>query len=617
MAAPTPGSLLDTVDVCNMGCHSGISPQLLSKKQLSFATNLTMRGGKPSTRPAIRKDLLTYPTGESRTITDRTIVGSTQRKFQCASFYQGFGNNKSCLIASIGGRIFRYIVGAIGAPVAVQELTTTDVNDPSLDQAWMFQGEDFLVINDGQSLPWIWDGAALRRSAGPAGGELPPGCMGHYVNGRLVMSLPNRRSYIAGDLVYSKGASGAYNGRDAILKTNENLSILGGAAFAIPINAGPLNAMFSVAIPDTSLGQGPLQIGTSKGVFGVNLPLDSTLWTTLQQPTQVVSLPSKGPRSQNGVVQINADAWYRAQDGLRSFTVARRDFNTWVQTALSFEMEKILPKDTKSLLDFNSAVDFENRFITTCSPYRVEDRGIAHRGLVAIDFNNISSLTTRSQPDYDGLWTGLSILQILTGTFDGEDRCFIFALDANNEICLYEMLTDEASNFDFNGTEDVRIESWLESNALFGREELPEQIRLLQKKISTADLFLEKMSGTIDFVVQYRSDQFPNWTDWKTFSLCVQSCITDPCPNSGEVQELFATYRRLPQPPDTCSPISGRSLRSGYFFQIRLKWTGHAGLNKLLVWSTILEETINTVCAEETCKGMKICGTDYFSYHIE
>lgn len=598
--------MLDTIDTCQMGMHSGITPQLLTKSQLSSAVNVTCRGGKPGTRPSLRKMALAF-TDDDPTLAQQAI-------FQCASYYQGFGNNPNCLMASIGGCIFRYQIAQTSA--TVQKVSGTEQNDPTLDQAWMFQGEDFLIINDGQSRPLIWDGASMRRAA--VGTELPAGCMGVYVNGRIVMALPNRRSYIAGDLVYSSGASGGYNGRDSILKISQNLAILGGAAFAIPVNAGPITAMFTVAILDTSLGQGPLQVGTRKGVFGVNLPLDANLWTTTQQPSQVVSLPSRGPASQNSVVQVNADAWYRSSDGIRSFGVARRDYNTWVQTALSFELQAILPKDTQRLLDHASAVEFNNRLVMTCSPYRVPDRGIAHRGLVALDFNNVSSLTTRSQPDYDGLWTGLNVLQIVTGEFDGTDRCFVFALDKLNNIALYELMDDDAAKFDFNGTEDVRTECWISSNALFGRQELPASIRLPQKKLICADSFFDKISGTVDYTFEYRSDGYPNWTPWKSFSFCAKSCITKTdCVDAGEVMDLFATFRRLPEPPDVCSEITGRNLRTGYFFELKLSWTGQSSINQILVWATQIPETVGNVCVAETCKGLKICSDNFFTYQIE
>jgi hypothetical protein len=611
MAVPHPNSLPpDSIENTIMGVHMGIPTTLLSRQHVAASVNVTHRGGKPRTRPAIVKRALDFAD-------DSSDVNSTQALFQGAAFYEGFGNQRNALIASIGGRLFRYDVGV--SSVRVQDISVVgDLNSSVAPQVWMFQGEEFLIVNDGLSNPIYFDGSSSRRSAGMNGGELPPGTIGTYANGRIVMALPDRRSFIAGDLVYSAGAFGSYGGRDAILKTKENAAILGGSAFAVPINAGPITAMFTVAVPDTSLGQSSLQIGTRKGIFGVNLPLDATQWGNLQQPTAVVSLPSAGPLSQNSVAVINSDAWYRAFDGIRSFQIGRRDLGTWVQTPLSSEVDVILKHDTPHLLAFASATQFHNRLVMTCSPYRVSERGVAHRGLIALDFNNVSALTMKSSPNYDGLWTGLPILQVVEGNFNGAERCFLFALDGDNKICLYELLKDWDANHDFDGTDDVPIECWIASGALFGLEVHSERIRLPLKKLITADVFLEDLAGTVTVDIKYRSDSYPCWVDWKGFSLCATDCVTPTdCSQPIPAQYQYATYRRLPDPADECNALTGRLHRTGYHFQTRIQWTGHASLDRFLMWCVPTPEMPPGCPTNEACKILQCCGEDYFTYSIE
>lgn len=611
MGAPSPNSILDTIESTIAGMHAGVPPTLLSKQHVAFSVNITHRGGKPKTRPVLVKRLLDFAD-------DGSATNATEALWQGGSYYSGFGDNPSAIIASIGGRLFRYVPQVTSAQV--QDISVAgDLNSSVAPQVWMYQGEEFLIVQDGLDDPLFFDGAGTRRSLGPAGNELPVGTAGTYSNGRIVMALQNRQSYIAGDLVYNtaSGTSG-YNYRDSILKTNDNRNILGGAAFAVPINAGRINAMFSVAVPDTSLGQDPLQIGTRNGVFGVNLPLDATLWTTLQQPTQVVSLPSAGPLSDRSVAVVNTDGWYRAKDGIRSFQIGRRDMGTWVQTALSSEVGPILKYDTDSLLGFSSAVEFDNRLLMTCSPHRVSGRGVAHRGLIALDFHNISSLTTRSNPDYDGLWTGLNILQIIEGSFNESDRCFIFALDAENKICLYELLKDDTQSFDFDGSEHVAPECWLISNALFGLEIYPDRLKVPLKSLQTAELFMEGLVGEVEWNVKFRSDGYPFWRDWKEFNTCAEDCsIPTDCTQPLTLQPLYATFNRLPVPPDDCNPATGRRYRTGYSFQLRVQWTGQATLDKVQAWSQTILENQNSVCNTEECKILSGCGEQFFTYSIE
>lgn len=614
MGAPNPSSILDSIESTNLGMHAGIPPHLLPHNELAFGVNITNRGGHPKTRPVFRKCTATFATDVQ--------TPATQALFQGAYFYEGSEGNPNAIVAAIGGKLFRWIPGSAQS-VAVDDISGGVQRNPTAPKNWMWQAENFLISNDGLDYPLFFDGASTRKSAGPAGQELPAGTAGSYINDRVVMVLPDQRSWVAGDLAYSR-ASGTplYRYRDSVLKMTENAAILGGASFAIPINAGSINAIFAVAVPDTSLGQGSIFIGTRKGVFSAQLPLDATLWTTTQQPTQVVSLPSAGPLSPYGVALINGDAWYRAKDGLRSYQVARREFNSWVQTALSFEMQPILSTDTKSLRGDVSMVDFENRLLTTCAPQFVQGRGTTFKGIIALDFNNISSLTVRNAPPaYDGLWTGLNILQLVEGVFNDEERCFAFCLDATNDICLYEILT-ENSYFaaDFNGEEEVSPECFIISNALFGLESYtPPAIRNMLKKLLTADLFMEQMVGTVEWNIKYRSDQMVSWRDWSDFSLCGldKTCSLTNCSPPQTLQPLYATYKRLPMPEDDFNPVTKRLYRSGYQFQIRLAWTGKAQLRKLLAWAGPLDETAPTAPVNESCVTIAQCPEEYFSYEIE
>lgn len=610
MGAPSQGSILDTVESTILGMHSGIPPTLLTRQHVAQSINVTHRGGKPRTRPVIVKRRLVFGA-------DEADVNSTEALFQGACYYSGFGNIQSSLCAMIGGRLFRYIPQVTS--VSVQDISPGGaVNNPTAKQAWLWQGEEFLIVNNGLDLPIFFDGASTRRSAGSPGNELPAGTIGHYSNGRNVVVLPDRRSFIASDLVYNtQSGTPQYNYRDSILKTNDNEQILNGAAFAVPINAGRVNALFSVAVPDTSLGQGVLQVGTRKGVFGVDLPLDATLWTSLKQPTQVVSLPSAGPLSQNSVAVVNMDGWYRSRLGIQSFQIGRRDMGTWVQTALSSEVDSVLKYDSDALLEYASAVQFNNRLLMTCSPYRVAGRGTAHRGLIALDFHNISSLTTRSSPDYDGLWTGLPILQIVEGEFNGVDRCFIFALDVEEKICLYELLKDDGGDFDYDGSNNVRVQSSIISNALFGLEIYPDKIKVPLKELECADVFLEELLGQVDVDAKYRSDAYPFWVDWTTFNLCATACQPNDCEADCPPQYQYATFRRLPDPADTCNPATGRKFRTGYYFQLRLEWTGRAALDKMLVWARPIPEIKPGCPSSEECQIMTGVIPDLFDYEIE
>lgn len=596
--------------------HSGITPRLLPRDQVAFAINTTFRNGLPRTRPVWRKLSLSFTNDDTKT-------AATTKLFQEGMFYQAYGQGENCLVSMVGGRLFRYLVG-IGQTAKVGELTWTgQINDPVNPDAWMWQAENFLIVNNGAADPLFFDGASVRRSLGLGGNELPAGCMGVYVQGRNWFALPSQQkpsqAFMAGDLVYSHGFDDGYDGRSSCLKTEENTLFSGGGAFSVPLSAGPITAMSSVAIADTSLGQGPLQVLTRGSVFSVQVPLDRTQWANTQYPLMTIGLPNYGALSQWGVVTVNGDLWYRAVDGIRSYQIARRDFNTWVNTPMSVEMDRVLQLDTEQFLSKCSGVVFNNRLLLTCSPYVVRGRGTAHRGLVALDFNNISNLTSRAQPAYDGLWTGVGrLLKIIKGVFNGHERCFAFALGCDGAIGLWELVKDESGYFDWDGTATVGVESSIETRSMGwgdGGNAL--------KRLLTADLYLDRVAGndTVNVGFKYRSDEAPLWTDWHNFQLCapISDCTTGACPTFDQVHEQYRTYLRLPDPADTpCNPITLRSPRTGYEFQLRLAFKGFFQLNRLHTWAQAIGDSVIRSCpTTEACRVVKGCDEPWFRYDIE
>lgn len=667
-------------------------PRLIPSNQVAMAINLTFRNGLPKTRPVWHRVPLSFPT-------DAIKKNATTQLFQCASFHQAYGSGENCILALIGGHLFRFLVGssnvvqdvsiqigtyldlswtapAINSSAVMTVVSTagieandiisiqggncqvitvinstqmlvrnldfvagtfilkpppgdpqvpvtvyTDLNNSINPNAWMWQAEDFTIVNNGQANPLFFDGAGTRRSAGTGGEELPAGCMGAYVNGRVWMTLPGvsqqpSQQFMAGDLVYSHGFNDGYGGRSAVLKTEENTFLSGGGAFSVPVEAGSVTAMSSVAIADTSLGQGALQVMTAGSVFSVQVPFLREDWATTQYPLMTVGLPGYGALSQLSVVRVNGDLWYRSHDGLRSYQVGRRDLGTWVNTPLSVEVEQILNLDNDLLLSKSNGILFDNRLLQTCSPLTT-DRGIAHRGLVALDFNGISTLTSRSEPAYDGLWTGLRLLQLVKGTFNGQERCFAFAVDACERICLYELLRDNTDWFDNDGTQRVPVQSSFESRSM-GWSDNGNRL----KKLNAADVYLDRLAGNpgLAFDFKYRSDEDPTWQDWHAFTLCapVEDCTTAGCPTFDNVREQYRTFIRIPDPSDECSQITKRMKRTGYEFQVRMAWTGFAQLNRLHVWSAVMSDSVVVGCpSSETCILLKGCDEPWFSYEIE
>lgn len=415
--------------------------------------------------------------------------------------------------------------------------------------------------------------------------ELPAGRMGAYGMGRNWFSLVDGISYEAGDIVGGASGTQAYNFRDSVLKTTENDFLAGGGTFRLPGAGDQITAMVFPPNLDASLGQGPLQIFTAVSCFSNNSPVDRTLWEQLTSPLQSVSLRDNGALAQNSTVLINSDTFFRSFVGYSSLVLARRDFNEWGNRGISNEMQRPLLADNQSLLQFGSAMSFDNRFVSTAAPNLI-GAGVFHVGLCTLNFDLISSVRGSIPPAWEGAWSGLNTMQLITGRVNGVQRAFSFTFDLNtNKIELWEQLSENAAKQAaiFEDNDDTQILSVIETAVLFNKDIKP--LTDLCELID-GEMYLSGVTGALNVKVFYRPDFYPCWVPWNEFNL-----NEDDNNSSGDGNKQPGYFMRLglgqPDPksaddlnsvvsPDESEPANDRPLRVGYFHQFRIEITGNA-----------------------------------------
>jgi hypothetical protein len=668
----TPQTLFDGVTDFLAGVNTGALPSLLERNQLAWASNTTLRGGFATDRPKYRH--LTLDFGGDAVLEAR----ATANRFQGACYYKPDGGRLECLIASIGGRLFRYDIGtttanvreitisfnavgavAFAAPstnstativvnstvnihagyevlidganytvisvdsatvLTVENIDDTpgtlhaigfivqvwDVNPATRRQAWLWQAENYVIVNDGQSVPIFYNGAIARRSrivgANP---ELPAGRMGIYWLGRNWIAGTDGRTYFASDIVGSSSGTPALQNRDAVLHMQTNTFLASGGRFIVPANAGDITALAGVAILDSSLGQGPIQVLTPDIIFSNNAPVDDTTWQSLTNPIQTVSQVTNGGLSQWSTLLANGDMLYRAKDGIRSLILGRRDFATWGNTPVSREMNYVLERDDQTLLGYSSAIVFDNRLLMTASPVFTQ-QGTYHRGLIALDFDVISSMRGKAPSVYDGLWTGLQTLQLLTGQFSARPRAFAFLLNGTAPtatVDLWELLatTDEAIVDD--GAVPVLWE--LHTPELFKDVS---RFPLDRKRLLDGEVTIGTVRGRLDIAVWWRSDEYPCWVPWHNWSVCAldKDCSVDGDTLCLTLNNFKSQYRQrmgFGEPAKTCDPITDKPYREGRTFQVRIMLQGHARLRDLKVAAVLVPEQsfAHVICTDRVC----------------
>lgn len=609
------------------GMDSGKNTSLLLPVQAAFLQNLMVRGGFAETRFGLKNWPLVF---------ENTEHGDWYKEhlFQGGDFFAPT-ESTPMFIASVGGRIFkidvlnryqvseitpvrstattaafitpatgdsvtigvsdnslihvnypltigsgRYMVTAKGsgtvtienldAVPGVNVLAGTPVyylhpNSSLLPKIWTLQAEGYFLLQNGLDACIIYDGATARRAVrNGLNLEVPTGTAMVYARGRIHVTV-NRREVELGDI---------FGGPTKIIDFTETTYLAEGGKFRVPHD---ITALKVAPVLDTSLGQGPVQIHTNVGIHTLNLPVDRLRWKDLTEPIQTVGLMEYGSASQYGTTVVNGDVFFRSRIGLHSFVMARRDFGTWGNTPISREMGRILQDDDPRFLQYGSATLFENLLLFTVNPSPfMSGRAAYWQGLGVLDFDLISSLGQKSAPVYAGLWNGVNVMQITKGTFNGKERCFLFARNADGENEFWEV--DPTSRFD---NDCGRIKWAIESRAMDFQQ--PYSLHRLE----AAELWVDQIQGTVDFTLQFRRDQSPCWLNWKTTQVCAKAvacavaegeCFTIPTFRPG-----FKTRIGFAAPPDTCEEFDNRPARLGYVHELRVEGEGHARVKGLIV----------------------------------
>ncbi len=580
------------------GINSGVVPTLnssgftdgLNPNQLAWLTNGTVRGGGILQR-----------TGWYPVVQDQGWPG----KFQGAWMYQPrFAD--PYIIAMIGGRCYQIRVDTNNAVVDLSAAfgLTNPADEP---QSYFTQGEEFLVIQAGDLVtnPLFWDGTTLRRSNGiiapnDAGNEIPPATAMDYWMNRIWYA--QGRVYSAGDIVGNTTSGTApYNYRDSILHLTENPLAKAGDGFAVPSDAGNIRGITHTAELDTNLGQGRLYVGTRRSIYRLNVPVTRTEWIAANsdtRPLQTVAQITNGFINDRSIVRVNGDLFYQAIDGVRSLMLSTRFFQSWANTPISRNLNRVLRFNDRRLLHFASGIQFDNRLLQTVLPFETE-KGVAHRGVLPLDFDLISSLENKLPPAWEGMYEGLDFLQLVEGDFGGRQRAFAFNVSRlTGEIDLWELTSFDRSDvnrFDSTtGLDGARVSWYFETPAYSWRD------LFMLKKLDGMELWIDKLLGTVQITVEYRPDQYPCWFLWHAFNECTaKDCREDidavSCPAypSEPYCEAYKSVLRLPAPTPQCvtsATTTGRPSDVGYQFQVRITIKGWCRIRGLLLYAQPKEQ---------------------------
>lgn len=520
--ADTRNWLTDTQATVLDGMNRGREPELIAETQAHYLRNVSTRGGRVRSRPRFVK----------RAVLPNGIL-------------QGGAVFNSAVLLSIGGRIHELET----SKWTRTEKTGTDVNAPSRPRVYFCQTVGSIVIQDGQSKPFIYDGASFRRAESD---EVPVGRAMAYGNGRLAVVVNSGRDVRLGDIRKADHQSE--------LKFTETYNLTGGGDISFPTE---VKALAVLPVLDTGSGQGSHIVGCEGSVHTLKTQITQRdLWPEVGFST--VLLPNRGVVGANAVTAVNQDLYFRSSDGLRSVRTSTTDYDAPGLAPLSVEVRHRFDYDTQFLLQDASVVYFDNRLLCTHSPFINGNRSLS-QGLISLNFDGLSGRGSKSTPAFDGEWDGVIVAQIFTGPVRGADRCFILGRDAAGVNCLWELQSETAE------PASEPVTQVIETRMFFG--DSPGTIKNLRR----ADVQFSDIRGPLNVRVLFRPEKFPYWVQWDQFSVDAPS---------GQRAWGRAAPRRSPvlttrSVPDLIDPQTGRLLSCASGFQVRVEWDGFARLDFL------------------------------------
>ena len=115
-------------------------------------------------------------------------------------------------------------------------------------------------------------------------------------------------------------------------------------------------------------------------------------------------------------------------------------------------------------------------------------------------------------------------------------------------------------------------------------------LELKLKHLKGGECWVDKIAGTVDMDVYYRSDADPCWRHWFHTSFCAaRNCAeTEPvlaCYPDQPFREGYKFPVVFPEPPVACNSMGVRPSTIGYQFQVKIILKGWCRMRGILLYA--------------------------------
>lgn len=553
------------------GMDMDTDPSALKPNVVSKAINRIFRGGKNRTRPPfIHKELVFDNPEEEEIFKHGNFQGCIAYKKKRPGRFDG-------IVVSIAGYIF--FISLVNERFICKLIFYG--NNPRLMHTWFCQAEDWLYIQNGEDPAVFWDGQIFgevgpRQSRGSQNGEMPVGTIMAYAHGRVFVS--NAFDQIAAsDIIYGTGFTKTSNTQ----KFTENTYWAEGGNFGMPTDLGHITGMIVVPRQGRDLrGQGELLILGENGAQAIEASVPRQNWHDAQ--IQAVTMTGRGCVAPGSLISVNNQVMFRSSDGISLYGALRTDQNESLSFGkISRDVNNWFDEDTQEMMQFCSSIYFDNRVLTTVSPFQSQPSKLDYgnhrynRGMIALDLDKASGVEYDTNNKWDGLWTGIRPTALIEGRFNSAHRAFAFSFDSDGENRIYE-ITRKGLNDELDGT-GKQIE-WSYVSKRFDWTGTKASNSFEVKRLVGGELWMSELRDRVAVDASYRPDHNPCWSNL-IHELQAGSTLGDDW--------AFSTprYKRVKflSPQQQCLPGADYPSNHGSQHQIRIFGKGSVRIDRMRV----------------------------------
>ena len=470
-------------------------PDKIAPNAYSAGINVTTQNGSLSPRWGQEEQVLDFsntgnyalPNLTTRTYEDIFYTG----KFQAAIPYSV--GTTEYVIFIVSGII--YLVNKTTLRVDIIEISDGSFISEDPERINWTPASRYLVIFDWPNNPVILEGISARR-ADPTQDEVPVSNMGVFNQNRLFIA--NFNEFTAGDPI-GIGFPDAPITFEEILAPSTGFT---GQSFQLSTNYSndPITAMIFLQVADTSTGIGPMLVATQTGIWSYATQNLRSTWTQGQFGSCLTY--NNGVIGPQAITNVNSEIFYMSADGqIRNIAMSREEQASWSKVGMSREVQNWLKFwDLEGQGKYTDLSYFNNKVFVTANPFvtlcQTRDRqttsNIAFGGFAVLEADNISNLTSRSQPCWAGVWTGTHPMQTAVSGTD-----FFVAVKRNGKNALFK--------FTPNKTVDVvdGKERLIRSRVYTRMYDC--QLSNQDKTVQSTQIELENVTGKLQLDLEYRT----------------------------------------------------------------------------------------------------------------